>query len=250
MPRPNPVQRCRAMGPSRGVSASSLWTPTLLNGNVLWLKANGSYETTFGGGGGAVAAGGPVGRWRDASGAGNHADAPSDAKRPTRSTDGRGVKGNGSSLTLLTPATTLPAVAGAGWSVFFKWRRTSVASDSTAAIAYRTFNDYRWGNFGTGGVGAYFDGTVRQPIAPADLNENVVGIVAATSGGGTLYNHDGTTRAFVNYPDTVAIGLSVLSHNDAADGQFSNDTIIELVAYNRALSATEAARVRTYLATV
>lgn len=233
------------LGRSYGKAA---WAPSQLSGLILWLNASGTYEVTAGGGGGSAAPSTPVGRWVDASGAGNHADAPAAGGRPTRRADGRGVIGNGVAHTLLTPNTTLPAVGVAGWSYFFKWKRTSVASDSTAAVSYRSI-DYRFGNFGTAGAGAYFDATVRD-VAPADLNENVVGIVAATSGGGTLYKSDGTTTPFANYPDTISIGLSVLSHNNMADGQFSNDTIIELVAYNRALSGTDAQLVRTYLATV
>lgn len=50
MPRPNPIQRCRAVGPARWVSASSLWTPNAVIGLTFrWDWTTGKFTDAVGG---------------------------------------------------------------------------------------------------------------------------------------------------------------------------------------------------------
>jgi hypothetical protein len=227
---------------------------TSIPGLICWLKDDTGFEATAGGGGGIPTIGNPVGRWSDSSGFGNHWDAPTSGARPVRAT--LGVTGDGVDDTLMSPATLLPAanIGDDGWTLLFRFKRTSTLVNGGGMISFQQTNDSRFGGFGTNMGGgarktAYFDtlpGVVD--VAAADTATHVVGLKTGADGLIYVIKSDGsaTSTGVGSWNAMTTLGVSMLSHNNV--GAYSPDTVEEVAVFNRELSGSELSDALGFLA--
>lgn len=224
------------------------FTPPRLPGLTLWLDASGLSGSD----------GDPVTTWTDLSGQGNHATQSTTAAKPTFKTNivnGRAaVLFDGVDDSLDVPANVEALLQTSTKSVFVavKWvtlvnsaRLLTLATSGTPAARFSMlivsgFDYYV----------IYTDGAAQQAITLTGVDPSIsaaqlfdviqngtaiTGYVNGVSGGSA--NNAGTE---------VPNAFGAIGSNQGGSG-FANAYICEIVAYNTALSAADAARVRNYL---
>ncbi len=219
------------------------------DGLALWLDGAdaASMQAGTGCGGGAVAVDTALGSWCDKSGSDRHLDVNSGTPPPRRSSDGFGVRLSGGSLS--TPTTT---VAYRGATSFLVFRRDpsssgagtiflhGSASAGQPMIAWTTGSaTLRWWST------AAYAATGSSSGQP--LTDGATGLASgrATDDGGEVWLGGGDRVAHAaTWPGTV----SVTSAMTVGPGAGTQDLVLEILVYDRALSNSERQRVETYLA--
>lgn len=226
------------------------FSPAKLAGLSLWLSAD---RIT------GLADGDPVSSWSDLSGNSNHATQSTTAAKPlykVNIANGRpGVLFDGVDDYLSLAAGAYTAMLAGDKTVFVaaKWAATGadkrLVSVSNAGASTRFALTHTTGpvyqHFYTTGA-AQANVTASAGAIPSTSVPQIV--EAVQSGTSFIGRTNGTTIAAdpANAGGEVAAS-GALGSNAAGSGGFANVYILDVIAYNRALSATEASAVRRYL---
>lgn len=219
-----------------GISSYVPFAPSSLSGLQMWLKADTGLFQDSGGTTPTTSNNDPVGKWTDQSGNNNHATQGTSGKRPVLKTNEQngygGICFDGVDDLLATPIN-----ASGVWTI------AAVFKSATS-----TFNTY-WGVFDgdsntpTGYWGIFNNGTTNYFVpAPTYLERNGVSLSAN-------YNLSPITSHMVVVYKT-ANASTALNRQVGSFAAFpGNGTIVEIAAYNSALSAANITRLTNYMRT-
>lgn len=230
--------------------AAARFLPKRLSGLVLWLSA-----ASIGG----LADGDPVATWPDLSGKGNRATQGTTAAKPLYKVgiaNGKpGILFDGVDDFLSLPAAVYNALQTGNKSVFVAAKWVALGSDK------RLWSTQNSGGSNRSSMGI-FDATAYQffystGAAQANLfqsagsapSTSVTQILELVQTAPAIVGRvNGTAMASANDAGNEASGLTgAIGANGAGSGAFANAYVLEMIAYNRALSASEALAVRRYL---
>jgi hypothetical protein len=201
---------------------------------ALWLDAS-DFSTLLvdeSGAGERSAPGGPVGFWKDKSGAGRHFSRPGSAGKPTLSPDGMG----GAPAILFSPGKALAAQTDfpAPVSVFYVARTTGGATYRVlAAVANNWLLGYWMGYINQ----AYFEGWVANAPKSADASAHVFSGIIGGKGKDSEFWADGVLVAANQQGVSGPAGLGV--NASPYPGEQSDCMVSEIIVYDRALSPEE-----------
>jgi hypothetical protein len=215
---------------------------------------------------------GNVSEWRDKSGANRHLSQSTAANQPAYTTaaqNGRnGVTFTGASSHFLTYSTGMFSYAGGG-AVFIACKSVTRANNNYGAFLSEgtaTLGDLLGlvsGAFNTAGVRPCTDVFAPGGVRPTSTVDGSLPFVFSwrwtnwqnhKTNGGTVIGvnrADVATEAYGANPDDFTAGTPVYrvgrAGNDTTPGSYLTGAILEIVAYNRALTAAEQSALRNYL---